>query len=164
MAQDNLTHFDNSGSAHMVDVSEKKSTDRTAMAKGQIIMNESTLLLIQKGNSKKGDVIGIARVAGIMGAKQTANLIPLCHPLQLSKVSIKFDLINKPSSIAIEATVKNAGQTGVEMEALTAVTISALTIYDMLKAVDKNMEITGIHLSLKSGGKSGIFINEKKIK
>ena len=164
MAQDNLTHFDNSGSAHMVDVSEKKSTDRTAMAKGQIIMNESTLLLIQKGNSKKGDVIGTARVAGIMGAKQTANLIPLCHPLQLSKVSIKFDLTNKPSSIAIEATVKNAGQTGVEMEALTAVTISALTIYDMLKAVDKNMEITGIHLSLKSGGKSGIFINEKNIK
>ena len=164
MVQDNLTHFDNSGSAHMVDVSKKNSTDRTAVAKGQIIMNESTLLLVQKGNSKKGDVIGIARVAGIMGAKQTANLIPLCHPLQLSKVNIKFDLINKPSSIAIEATVKNTGQTGVEMEALTAVTISALTIYDMLKAVDKNMEITGIHLSLKSGGKSGIFINEKKIR
>lgn len=152
-----LTHFDGKGDAHMVDVSDKAVTSRVATATAYIKMAAETLDIITKGTAKKGDVLGIARLAGIMGAKKTSDLIPLCHPLPITKVSV--DLIPDPSlpGVRIEATVKTTGQTGVEMEALTAVSIAALTVYDMTKAVDKDMEIGGAHVTLKDGGKSGRY-------
>jgi len=157
MTQNGLTHFDAAGHAHMVDVSEKPVTDRIAVARGAVKMSAATLALITEGRAKKGDVLGVARLAGIMGAKKTADLIPLCHPLPITKVAL--DLTPDPDlpGIVIEATVKTGGQTGVEMEALTAVSIAALTIYDMVKAVEKSMEIIDIRLVLKDGGKSGRF-------
>jgi cyclic pyranopterin phosphate synthase len=152
-----LTHFDGQGHAHMVDVSEKPVTSRIAIAEGVIRMEPETLALISEGRAKKGDVLGIARVAGIMGAKQTSTLIPLCHPLPITKVSLELTPDTVLPGIRIEATVKTTGQTGVEMEALTAVSTAALTIYDMVKAAEKTMEISGIRLVLKDGGKSGRF-------
>ncbi len=150
-----LTHFDDKGAAHMVDVSEKATTSRVAVAKGYISMQPATLAMVADGTAKKGDVLGVARLAGIMAAKKTHDLIPLCHPLALSKVAVGLEIAK--GGIAIEATVKNTGQTGVEMEALTAVSLAALTIYDMVKAVDKTMVISDIRLVLKDGGKSGLF-------
>jgi len=154
---DKLTHFDAAGHAHMVDVSEKPVTARLAVAEGFVRMRAETLALITEGRAKKGDVLSVARLAGIMGAKKTADLIPLCHPLPVTKVAV--ELIADPDlpGIRIEATVKTGGQTGVEMEALTAVSVAALTVYDMVKAVEKSMEICGIRLVLKEGGKSGRY-------
>ena len=153
---DRLTHFDEQGRATMVDVSAKAETSRTAIARGRITMRPETLALIQQGGIGKGDVLGIARVAGIMAAKRTAELIPLCHPLPLSKVAV--DLVPAPpGAVEIEALVKLTGQTGVEMEALTAVTVAALTVYDMCKAVDRGMQIEAVRLVHKSGGKSGVY-------
>ena len=152
-----LTHFDGSGHAHMVDVSEKADTDRIATASGWITMNPETLEIIKEGSAKKGDVLGIARLAGIMGAKKTSDLIPLCHPLPISKVSVDLEPDAALPGIRIVATVKTTGKTGVEMEALTAASTAALTVYDMVKAVDKGMEIGGIHVTLKDGGKSGRY-------
>ncbi|MCF6271698.1 MAG: cyclic pyranopterin monophosphate synthase MoaC [Rhodobacteraceae bacterium] len=151
----NLTHFDDKGAAHMVDVSEKATTSRTAIAKGFISMQPATLAMVAQGTAKKGDVLGVARLAGIMAAKKTHDLIPLCHPLALSKVAVELEIAE--GGIEIEATVKNTGQTGVEMEALTAVSLAALTVYDMVKAVDKSMVISQVRLVLKDGGKSGLF-------
>lgn len=152
-----LTHFDAAGQAHMVDVSEKPVTDRIAVAQGAVVMAASTLQHVMEGTAKKGDVLGIARIAGIMGAKKCADLIPLCHPLPITKVAL--DLTPDPAlpGVRIEASVKTSGQTGVEMEALTAVTVAGLTIYDMLKAVDKDMRIEGVRVVLKDGGKSGRY-------
>lgn len=150
-----LTHFDDKGAAHMVDVSEKATTSRTAIAKGFISMQPATLAMVAGGTAKKGDVLGVARLAGIMAAKKTHDLIPLCHPLALSKVAVELEVAE--GGISIAATVKNTGQTGVEMEALTAVSLAALTVYDMVKAVDKSMVISDVRLVLKDGGKSGLF-------
>ncbi len=152
-----LTHIDSSGKARMVDVSEKPLTQREAVARGFVSMKRTTLKLIEENSIAKGDVLGVARVAGAMAAKKTSELIPLCHPLNISSLSVDFALDQKKSRIAIEARVKITGQTGVEMEALTAVSIAALTIYDMCKAVDKEMVISEIMLIEKTGGKSGIF-------
>lgn len=152
-----LTHFDDKGEAHMVDVSDKQITHRVAVAKGTITMAASTLDLIIEGRAKKGDVLGVARLAGIMASKKTHDLIPLCHPLALSKVALELTPNAANNSVEIEATVKTTGQTGVEMEALTAVSIAGLTIYDMVKAVDKAMVISDVRLVLKDGGKSGLF-------
>ncbi len=152
-----LTHFDASGQAHMVDVSGKASTDRIAVAEGYVRMSRETLDLITEGRAKKGDVLSVARLAGIMGAKRTADLIPLCHPLPITKVALDLSADPDRPGIRVEATVKTAGQTGVEMEALTAVTTACLTIYDMVKAVEKSMVIEGVRLILKDGGKSGRF-------
>lgn len=152
-----LTHFDNSGNARMVDVSEKKETVRVAIAVSRIKVSQETLELIEAGEIGKGDVLGVARVAGIMASKQTSNLIPMCHPLMISSVNIDFEINREDNAIDIRATVKIADKTGVEMEALTAATIAALTIYDMCKAVDKRMVIEGTHLLKKTGGKSGEF-------
>lgn len=152
-----LSHFDAQGQAHMVDVSAKPATDRLAVAEGSVVMTPETLALVTAGTAKKGDVLGIARIAGIMGAKKTADLIPLCHPLPITKVAL--DLLPDAAlpGVRITATVKTAGQTGVEMEALTAVSVAALTIYDMLKAAEKGLRIEGIRLTLKEGGKSGRY-------
>ncbi len=152
-----LSHFDAQGQAHMVDVSDKPVTSRVAMAGAYIKMDPQTLELVQEGTAKKGDVLGVARLAGIMGAKQTAALIPLCHPLPITKVAVELEADATLPGIRIVATVKTTGQTGVEMEALTAVSTAALTVYDMLKAADKTMEIGGIRVLLKDGGKSGRF-------
>lgn len=152
-----LTHFDDKGAAHMVDVSEKAVTSRTAVARGAVEMAPETLALITEGRAKKGDVLSVARLAGIMGAKKTADLIPLCHPLALSKVTVELTADPDANRVIIEATVKTSGQTGVEMEALTAVAIAQLTVYDMVKAVDKGMKLTDTRLVLKEGGKSGRF-------
>ena len=152
-----LTHFDASGSAHMVDVSAKPVTDRIAVAEGYVVMEPATLALISEGRAKKGDVLSVARLAGIMGAKQTASLIPLCHPLPITKVAVELTCDPALNAVRVEATVKTGGQTGVEMEALTAVSIACLTIYDMVKAVEKSMRIDGIKLLLKDGGKSGLY-------
>ncbi len=152
-----LTHIGASGEAHMVDVSAKGDTVRVAVAEGFVKMKPETLSTIHEGNAKKGDVIGTARIAGIMAAKQTSNLIPLCHPLMLSKVSVDISEDPDLPGLRVEATVKLTGKTGVEMEALTAVSVTCLTIYDMAKAVDKTMEIGGIRVMEKSGGKSGDF-------
>lgn len=152
-----LTHFDTEGHAHMVDVSDKAVTDRIAVAIGQVKMLPETLDLVVKGSAKKGDVLGVARLAGIMGAKRTADLIPLCHPLPVTKVSVDLDIDPDLPGVRIKATVKTSGQTGVEMEALTAVSTAALTVYDMLKAVDRGMVIDGIQVALKDGGKSGRY-------
>ena len=150
-----LTHFDKDGAAHMVDVSDKPDTARVAVASGRIFMEPETLALIVEGRAKKGDVLGVARLAGIMAAKKTHDLIPLCHPLALSKVSVDLEPIQ--NAVEITATVKTTGPTGVEMEALTAVNVAALTVYDMVKAVDRSMVISDIRLRLKDGGKSGKF-------
>lgn len=152
-----LTHFDGKGDAHMVDVSEKAETARIAVAEGHIVMSAEALTLIEGGGAKKGDVLGVARLAGIMGAKKTSDLIPLCHPLALSKVAVDLEVDADLPGIRVIATVKTSGQTGVEMEALTAVSVATLTVYDMVKAVDKTMTIGGIRLLLKEGGKSGRF-------
>jgi cyclic pyranopterin phosphate synthase len=160
---DELTHFNESGRARMVDVSDKASTERVATAQGVVLMKPETLEKIQRRNIAKGDVLAVAQVAGVMGAKRTPDLIPMCHPMFLTSVDIAFKEEVQPNhqglcSITITATVKTRGQTGVEMEALTAVTISALTIYDMCKAVDKGMSFTDVYLLSKSGGKSGVYI------
>jgi len=152
-----LTHIDASGEARMVDVSEKPATERTAVAEGRVIMSEATLALIVSGNAKKGDVLGTARIAGIMAAKRTAELIPLCHPLALAKVTV--DITPDPAlpGCLVRASVKVTGPTGVEMEALTAVSVACLTIYDMIKAVERGVRIEAIHLVEKMGGKSGHY-------
>jgi len=157
MADKALTHLRASGEAHMVDVSAKASTERVAIAEGRVVMSKDTLDLVVAGNAKKGDVLGTARIAGIMAAKRTHELIPLCHPLALSQVSV--DLTPDPSlpGIVVRASVKVTGQTGVEMEALTAVSVACLTIYDMVKAAERGMRIEGIHLVEKTGGKSGTY-------
>lgn len=152
-----LTHFDAQGQAHMVDVSDKAVTDRVAVAAGHIKMAQETFDIISEGRAKKGDVLGVARLAGIMGAKKTPELIPLCHPLPVTKVAVEMTLDPDLPGVQIEVTVKTSGQTGVEMEALTAVSTAALTVYDMTKAVDKAMEIGGIRVLLKDGGKSGRY-------
>lgn len=152
-----LTHFDASGAAHMVDVSDKAVTNRIAQAECHIKMQPETLEMITQGSAKKGDVLGVARLAGIMGAKRTADLIPLCHPLPITKVSVDLVPDTALPGIRIAATVKTTGQTGVEMEALTAASTAALTVYDMVKAVDKAMEINGLRVVLKDGGKSGRY-------
>lgn len=152
-----LTHFDTKGDAHMVDVSGKPVTSRIAVAEGCIKMLPETLEMIIEGQAKKGDVLGVARLAGIMGAKKTAELIPLCHPLPITKVAVELTPDDSLPGVRIEATVKTSGQTGVEMEALTAVSAAALTLYDMVKAVEKSMVISDIRLKLKDGGKSGRY-------
>jgi len=153
-----LTHFDAQGQAHMVDVGPKTTTHRIAVATGEIQMLPATLALIESGNAKKGDVIGIARIAGIQAAKKTSDLIPLCHPLALTRVALDFEMAHNPPSVRCNATVETHGQTGVEMEALTVVRVAWLTIYDMCKAVDRGMTITGVKLLEKHGGKSGSFV------
>ena len=152
-----LTHFDRQGQARMVDVSAKSETEREAVASGAVSMNKETFEMIRKGGTAKGDVLGVARVAGIMAAKKTSEIIPMCHPLSISSVTVEFEFDEARRRIAIEAKVKNTGRTGVEMEALTAVAATALTIYDMCKAVDKRMVISDILLCEKRGGKSGTF-------
>jgi len=152
-----LTHFDKDGNAHMVDVSDKAVTDRIAVAKAQVRMLPETLALVTEGRAKKGDVLGVARIAGIMAAKRTSDLIPLCHPLPITKVAVELTPDPSLPGIRIEATVKTTGQTGVEMEALTAASVAALTVYDMLKAAEKSMVIEGLHVALKDGGKSGRY-------
>lgn len=154
-AMNSLTHFDETGAAHMVDVGEKAVTQRVAVAEGIIVMKTETLAMIMAGTHQKGDVLGIARIAGIMASKKTADLIPLCHPLALSHVSLQLEPEPANNQVRVTATVKTAGQTGVEMEALTAVQIALLTVYDMCKAVDKGMTMQDIRLLQKSGGKSG---------
>lgn len=156
-----MTHFDEAGRARMVDVSEKKETKRIAIASGKIRMSCETLLKVEKGQMEKGDVLGVARVAAIMGSKKTWELIPMCHPIMINGCNVYFEIDKEDSSIKIRAEAKTTGKTGVEMEALTAVSIGALTIYDMCKAVDKKMIIEDIHLVSKSGGKSGDFFFEE---
>lgn len=151
-----FTHFDAAGNAAMVDVGQKPETARMATAKGSVTMAPETLAMIVEGRAQKGDVLAVARLAGIMAAKRTADLIPLCHPLALSKVAVELTPV-PPDRVEIEATVSLTGRTGVEMEALTAVSVAALTVYDMAKAVDKAMTIGGIRLTMKSGGKSGTY-------
>jgi cyclic pyranopterin monophosphate synthase len=157
-----LTHFDKQGQAHMVDVAAKPATHRVATAQGRIDMLPATFAIIQGGSAKKGDVLGIARIAGIQAAKKTSDLIPLCHPLALTRVAVEFALQQAQGSaqaaVACTATVETVGPTGVEMEALTAVTVALLTIYDMCKAIDRGMTITGVHLMEKHGGKSGSYV------
>lgn len=152
-----FTHFDAEGKAVMVDVSDKDVTERTAEAKGSVIMQPETLAMIRAGGVKKGDVLSVARLAGIMGAKRTPDLIPLCHPLALTSVKVDLTIDEARSAVDITATCKLQGRTGVEMEALTAVTVSALTVYDMCKAVDRGMRITEVRLTHKAGGKSGRY-------
>jgi cyclic pyranopterin monophosphate synthase len=152
-----LTHIDASGEAHMVDVSEKPETERIAVAEGRVIMSETTLDIVAKGNARKGDVLGTARVAAIMAAKRTHELVPLCHPLMLTKVTVDIETERALPGCVVRATVKTKGQTGVEMEALTAVSVGCLTIYDMIKAVERGASIEGIRLIEKKGGKSGHF-------
>ena len=152
-----LTHFDESGKARMVDVTVEADTDRTAVAEGRIVMKAETLELVQQGALGKGDVLGVAQVAGIMGAKKTWELIPMCHPLLLTGVKLDLLIAEATNSIDITATVQTTGKTGVEMEALTAVSVAALTVYDMCKAVDKDMTIEYVRLTAKSGGKSGNY-------
>ncbi|WP_376091013.1 cyclic pyranopterin monophosphate synthase MoaC [Roseomonas sp. CCTCC AB2023176] len=152
-----LTHFDGAGRAAMVDVSAKAETLREATARGRVVMRPETLAIIAEGRAGKGDVLGVARLAGIMAAKRTADLIPLCHPLPLTKVTLDLS-IAEPDAVEIAATVRTAGRTGVEMEALTAVTVAALTVYDMCKAADRFMRIEAVRMVRKSGGKSGDWI------
>ncbi len=159
-AETPLTHFNEAGRARMVDVSEKATTERRAIAKGEVLMEAATLALIREGKAKKGDVLAVAQIAGIMAAKKTSELIPMCHPLMLSGIDLRFELDNTRNAVLIEAEVKTSGPTGVEMEALTAVSAAALTIYDMVKATDKGMRLGNIRLTHKSGGKSGTFTAE----
>ena len=158
---DALTHFDAQGQAHMVDVGGKSSTRRIAVATGRIVMLPDTLALVTSGTAKKGDVLGIARIAGIMGAKKTSELIPLCHPIGLTRVAVEFEVLPAESTVVCTATAETIGQTGVEMEALTAVQVALLTIYDMCKAVDRGMTMNGVTLLEKHGGKSGSFVAGK---
>jgi cyclic pyranopterin phosphate synthase len=153
-----LTHFDAKGDAHMVDVGAKASTHRVARATGRIGMQAETLALIRSGHAKKGDVLGVARLAGIMGAKRTSELIPLCHPIPLTRVAVSFELLDASNEIACTATAETVGPTGVEMEALTAVQVALLTIYDMCKAADRGMVIREVRLLEKHGGKSGSWV------
>ena len=152
-----LSHLDEKGEARMVDVSDKAATQRTARAEGFVAMAPATLALVEKGEAKKGDVLAAARIAGIMAAKKTHELIPLCHPLAITKATVDFETSHDPAGIRVTAEVKVAGQTGVEMEALTAVSVACLTIYDMLKAADKAMTLGGIRLLEKTGGRSGTY-------
>jgi cyclic pyranopterin phosphate synthase len=152
-----LTHFDARGSAHMVDVGEKPATHRVAIASGRIRMQPATLRLVASGKARKGDVLGVARIAAVQAAKRAAELIPLAHPIGLSRVAVDFELERKKSSIRIVARVECRGQTGVEMEALTAAAVGLLTVYDMVKAVDRGMTLTELRLEEKHGGKSGVF-------
>ncbi len=156
-AKPKLTHLSGSGAAHMVDVSDKAATQRAAVAEGRVLMSPATLKLVVAGDAKKGDVLGAARIAGIMAAKRTHELIPLCHPLLLSKVEVDLTPDENLPGVRVEASVKVAGQTGVEMEALTAVSIACLTIYDMVKSAERSMRIEGIRLIEKRGGKSGVY-------
>jgi cyclic pyranopterin phosphate synthase len=151
--QTNLTHFDEHGNARMVDVGDKEITRRQAVAAGQVLMQPETIAVIRERRASKGDVLGVAQVAGIMAAKRTHELVPMCHPLMLTKIDLQLNMNEK--GVAITATVETRGQTGVEMEALTAVSVAALTVYDMVKAIDRGMVISGIHLQHKTGGKSG---------
>ena len=153
-----LTHFDSRGLAHMVDVSAKAATHRIAVAQGRIVMNASTLVIVRDGTARKGDVLGIARIAGIQAAKKTSDLIPLCHPLALTRVALEFEIVQADSAVICRATAETIGPTGVEMEALTAVQVALLTIYDMCKAVDRGMVMTDVKLLEKHGGKSGSFV------
>ena len=153
----NLTHFDDNGNAHMVDISDKQNSFRTAKAACSIQMSLETLKIIANGNSKKGDVLNVARIAGIQGAKRTSELIPLCHPISLTKISLDLTLNNKIPGVEIISTVKTTGPTGVEMEALTAASISALTVYDMVKSLDKSIIVKDLRLIFKDGGKSGLY-------
>jgi cyclic pyranopterin phosphate synthase len=157
-----LTHFDEQGQAHMVDVGSKAATHRLAIARGRIEMLPATLAIIQSGGVKKGDVLGIARIAGIQGAKRTSDLIPLCHPLALTRVAVDFETVaaqgTGPAAVVCTATAETVGPTGVEMEALTAVQVALLTIYDMCKAVDRGMTMTDVRLVEKHGGKSGSYV------
>ncbi len=152
-----LTHFDTRGNAHMVDVGGKEITERVAVARASVVMQAATIKLIQTKKAKKGDVLAVAQLAGIMAAKKTADLIPLCHPLSLSSVALTLTIDAKRRAVDIEATCKLKGRTGVEMEALTAASVAALTVYDMCKSVDRGMKITDVKLLHKSGGKSGVF-------
>ena len=152
-----LTHFDDNGNAHMVDISDKQNSFRTAKAACSIQMSLETLKIIADGNSKKGDVLNVARIAGIQGAKRTSELIPLCHPISLTKISLDLTFNNKIPGVEIISTVKTTGPTGVEMEALTAASISALTVYDMVKSLDKSIIIKDLRLIFKDGGKSGLY-------
>lgn len=155
-----LTHFDAQGQAHMVDVGAKPATHRVAIATGRIEMQPATLALVESGTAKKGDVLGVARIAGIMAAKKTSELIPLCHPLALTRVAVEFELLPSDSAVQCTATVETVGPTGVEMEALTAVQVALLTVYDMCKAADKRMVMTGVRVREKRGGKSGSFVTD----
>ena len=152
-----LTHFDDNGNAHMVDISDKQNSFRTAKAACSIQMSLETLKIIANGNSKKGDVLNVARIAGIQGAKRTSELIPLCHPISLTKISLDLTINNKIPGVEIISTVKTTGPTGVEMEALTAASISALTVYDMVKSLDKSIIVKDLRLIFKDGGKSGLY-------
>ncbi|RYF71118.1 MAG: cyclic pyranopterin monophosphate synthase MoaC [Comamonadaceae bacterium] len=159
MSQSHLTHFDAQGQAHMVDVAAKAATHRVAVASGRIEMQPATLALIESGSAKKGDVLGVARIAGIQAAKKTSDLIPLCHPLALTRVALAFETQAEPTpAVHCTATVETVGPTGVEMEALTAVQVALLTVYDMCKAVDRGMTITGVRVEEKHGGKSGDWV------
>lgn len=162
MAEQKLNHFDERGNAVMVDVTDKAETERTAVARGTIRVTREIFDAIAAGTVKKGDVLGAARIAGIMATKQTPHLIPMCHPLLLAKAAVDFELHEDTLSVDAVCTVKLKGQTGVEMEALTGVTVTLLTIYDMCKALSKTMEIGGIHLEMKSGGKSGTYLREEE--
>jgi cyclic pyranopterin monophosphate synthase len=155
-----FTHFDQAGNAAMVDVSDKAVTSRTATARVRVVMQPETLAMIQQGSARKGDVLGVARLAGIMAAKRTSDLIPLCHPLPISSVKVDLGTDAAASAVEIAATVRTTGQTGVEMEALTAASVAALTVYDMCKAVDRSMRIDGLRVTHKDGGKSGEFSQE----
>jgi cyclic pyranopterin phosphate synthase len=157
MSAAKLTHLDDAGNAHMVDVSEKQVTTRIAVASGRVLMLPATLQLIMSGMAKKGDVIATARIAGIMAAKRTHELIPLCHPLAISKITVDLDINEPDNAVDVTATVKVEGKTGVEMEALTAVSVACLTVYDMVKAVDRGITISDVKLIEKQGGKSGHF-------
>ncbi len=156
-----FTHFDGQGNAWMVDVSEKAETMREAVARGSIFLSPECFEMVRQGSMKKGDVLGVARIAGIMGAKKTAELIPLCHILNLTKLTVEFEMKEETHEIQAVCTARTTGKTGVEMEALTGVNVALLTIYDMCKAVDKAMEISGIYLEKKTGGKSGEFVNPR---
>lgn len=160
MAEGNLTHLDDQGNAHMVDVGGKEITERTAVAKGEVHLKPATLELIKQGLMKKGDVLTVAQVAGIMAAKKTAELIPLCHPIAINQVEVSLEVDDALPGVQIKATVRTSGKTGVEMEALTAVSVAALTVYDMVKAVEKTGRIENIRLVEKHGGRSGDVINE----
>lgn len=156
-----LSHIDESGQAKMVDVGQKPDTDRTAVARGTVLMQPETLQLIIDGNLQKGDVISVAQIAGVMAAKKTSDLIPLCHPLAITHVDVRCSINQEQSRIEIEATARVSGKTGVEMEALAAVSVAALTIYDMAKAVDRGMRISDIRLASKQGGSSGVYISNE---
>lgn len=160
MSKPQLSHIDESGKAHMVDVGAKPETERTAVARGEVILKPETLELIKAGLMKKGDVLTVAQLAGIMGAKKTSELIPLCHPIPINQVVVELEVDDRLPGVIITSRLKTTGKTGIEMEALTAVTVAALTVYDMVKAVEKTARITNVRLLEKRGGQSGDVINE----